>query len=212
MKRVDETPLPHIHETIGLQHPILVNLEAYWRMLAKARQVPERNHIHPEQIDGALPHTFILQRVAPGIARLRVAGQQLHDLLKMDARGMPLSAFFLPHAHEPLAKIIETAFSEPAIFALPLLAPGNLIRAHLSGTMLLLPLRDSEGQTTRMLGAIVTQGERGTRPRRFEIANVPIRYESLGIKLATTQATPQPRNAKGPDVARPALRLVVDNG
>jgi hypothetical protein len=197
----------------GTDNPVLERLEAYWRALRHARHIPSRNDIRPNEIDSALPHAFILQRVAPGVARMRVAGQQLHELLKMDARGMPISTFFHANARDQVADLIEKAFSEPAIVALPLVSPGNVVRAPLTGTMLLLPLRDEVGQTSRVLGALVTEGHQGNRPRRFEIdQNASIRVDTLGIKLAAAQVMPIISNEKGPDAERPALRLVINNG
>jgi hypothetical protein len=196
----------------GADNTTLNSLETYWRALRHARHIPSRNDIRPNEIDSALPHAFILQRVAPGVARMRVAGQQLHELLKMDARGMPISTFFHADARNQVADLIEKAFSEPAIVTLPLVSPGNVVRAPLTGTMLLLPLRDEVGQTSRVLGALVTDGHQGNRPRRFEIdQNANIRVDKLGIKLAAEQAMPIREQAKGPDAERPALRLVINN-
>lgn len=213
MTVVNDISFRHVGDMLGVDHPALNRLEAYWRALRHARHIPSRNDIRPHEIDGALPHAFILQRVAPGVARMRVAGQQLHDLLKMDARGMPISTFFLPGSRDQIAGLVEQAFSEPAIIAVPLVSPGSIMRSAMTGTMLLLPLRDEAGQTSRVLGAIVTEGHRGTRPRRFDIAqNATIRVETLGVKLASVQSIPMARKQKGPDAPRPALRLIVNNG
>lgn len=213
MKIVEEHPHRRRMDQPGADSAILQSLERYWQALRHAQRIPSRNDIEPSQIDRALPHAFILQRVAPGIARMRVAGQQLHDLLKMDARGMPISTFFLPDARDQIAELIEAAFTEPAIISVPLTSPGGLMRSDLTGTMLMLPLRDDKGETSRILGAIVTEGQTGSRPRRFEITGgAPIRHQSLGLQLASVQSIPRPAKEKGPDVARPALRLVVNNG
>ena len=213
MEVVSNTSFHRHQDSPGANDPILQSLEAYWQALRHASQIPSRNDIQPRQIDDALPHTFILQRIAPGIARMRVAGQQLHDLLKMDARGMPIGTFFTPEARDELTQLVETAFTEPAIIALPLYAPGNIVRTPLTGTMLMLPLRDDNGQTSRILGAIVTEGNRGNRARKFGIAkDIPTRHETLGIKLATSHSNPLAFHKKGPDAMHPALRLVVNNG
>lgn len=213
MKIVEDNPQRRRADLPGATNPTLQSLERYWQALRHAQRVPSRNDIEPSQIDAALPHAFILQRVAPGIARMRVAGQQLHNLLKMDARGMPLSTFFLPEARDEVAKLVEAAFTEPAIISIPLNAPANLVRPRLTGTMLMLPLRDDKGDTSRILGAIVTEGEAGSRPRRFEITKgACIRHETLGLQLASVQPLLHPTQTKGPDAERPALRLVVNNG
>ncbi len=200
---------------LALNDPILTSLEQYWRTLRHARHIPARNHLNPSKIDHALPHAFILQRVAPGTARFRVAGQRIFEMLKMDARGMPFSTLFHPQAHEGIADFIEIAFGEPAILGLPLISPSTLTRPKIEGAMLLLPMQDDAGQTNRLLGAFVTPDAPQMRPRRFGInPNMPIRHESLGLKLATSRLPHAvPAQSKRPDtLLHPALKLVVNNG
>ena len=193
---------------------ILEDLEAYWQTLRHAQRLPARSDIAPDRIDHVLPHTFILQRVAPGVSRFRVAGQRLHELLKLDARGMPLGALFAPSARDQLQELVEAAFSEPAIIALPLVSEPTLMRPQITGTMLLLPMRDHENKSTRLLGALVTEAATGNRPRRFVIdPSRSLRHETVGPKVGLASvmpsaATPQKR----PDATRPALKLVVNNG
>ncbi len=192
--------------------PILKNLELYWQKLRHAQRLPARNDVAPSQIDNALPNAFILQRVAPGTARFRVAGQRLHDLLKMDARGMPFSTIFLPEARDQAQSLLESAFSSPAIVSIPLISPATILRPALQGRVLLLPLRDSDNNTTRMLGALVTAPDTANRPRRFAINKEGrIRHEQIGLRLAPTPMFPNPPSER-PDAIRPALRLVVNNG
>lgn len=213
MRIVEDHPQRRQADLPGATNPTLQSLEQYWRALRHAQRIPSRNDIEPSQIDAALPHAFILQRVAPGVARMRVAGQRLHDLLQMDARGMPVSTFFVPEARDDIARLVEAAFTEPAIISVPLNAPGSIVRPHLTGAMLMLPLRDDKGQTSRILGAIVTDGQIGTRPRRFEITKgARIRHDSLGPRLASVEGLIHNNHVKRPGTARPALRLVVNNG
>ena len=198
----------------GTTDPILQDLERYWQTLRHSHRIPARNDIEPSKIDAVLPHSFILQRVAPGTARMRVAGQKLHEILKMDARGMPLTTVFQPHAHNQVKDLLEVAFTEPAIICLPLVSPGNLMRPELNGTMLLLPLRDHQGSTSRVLGALVADSNEGTRPRRFEISpDRKVRHEAIGGRLVTVSLVHKETvPAKRPDATtRPALQLVVNN-
>ncbi len=213
MNIVTEIPQRRRTDSATPRNPTLQSLEKYWRALRHAQRIPSRNDIEPRQIDEALPHAFILQRVAPGVARMRVAGQQLHDLLKMDARGMPVSAFFVPDARDQIAELVESAFKSPAIVSIQVVSHGSLLRNEVTGTMLLLPLRDAKGDTTRILGALVTDGNRGNRPRRFEIAQgVPIRHEPQAPQLASVQSIPRPEKPKERSPAGRVLRLVVNNG
>ena len=197
----------------GVNEPVLQALEAYWQTLRHAQTIPARTDLVPSEIDHVLPYSFILQRVAPGVARFRVAGQKLHELLKMDARGMPLTTLFDPFSRNQIQDYVELAFAEPAIIALSLTSPGNMIRATVNGTILLLPMRDHGGTTNRLLGALVTNAQSGNRPRRFAIdPHAPVRHEPIGLKLATTQLMPRPAAPiEKPDAKRPALRLVVNN-
>ena len=198
----------------GANDPILQTLERYWQALRHADRIPARNDIEPAKIDIVLPYCFIAQRVAPGTARMRVAGQKLHDLLKMDARGMPLTTFFHPQARDQIKALLESAFTEPAIMSVPLSSPGNQIRSQIDGTMLLLPLRDHDGKPSRILGALVADRKTGEGPRRFVVVeHGKIRHEQIGLKQPAFTLMPRdPVQTQRPDVARPALRLVVNNG
>ncbi|MEM8536897.1 MAG: PAS domain-containing protein [Pseudomonadota bacterium] len=197
----------------GADDPILEKLENYWNGLRHSKRIPARNDVEPSEIDYILPHAFILQRVAPGLARMRVAGQKLHDLLKMDARGMPVTTLFHHDSRDQIKDLLESAFMDPAIVSLPLHSPGSLMRPEINGAMLLLPLHDHEGKSNRLLGALVTDLEKTNRPRRFTIpAEAQIRYDRLGLQLASE--TPLPKVTKlaaETAMARPALKLVVNN-
>lgn len=182
---------------------ILRDIETYWQSLRHAQAIPARVDVAAHRIDAALPHAFILQRVAPYVARFRVAGQKLHDLMKLDPRGMPISALFGQDNRAELQALIEAAFVRPAIVAVPLVAPAQLFRGPVTARMLLMPLRDARGQTSRVLGALVADGVVGHRPRRFDLAP-DAAAQVLPLDTSAAKAT-------GLGVARPALRLVVNN-
>lgn len=204
-------------------HPVLHMLETHWKSLRQTGPVPARDDIAPHTIDKALPWTFVLQRVAPGVARMRVAGQALHDILRMDPRGMPLSAFFGPDDRSTLAVHLEMAFSDPTLIALPLFAPATLFRKDVTGQMLLMPLCDAHGDVTRVLGGLVTNGPLGSKSRRLSIDDTkPIRNEPISMMPMQNQPISDTmpmaiRNQavahmkKPTAVGRPALSLVVDN-
>ncbi len=214
MDITDQQSERRLNKMPGCDDPTLQSLERYWQTLRNAQRLPARNDISPQQIDHVLPHAFILQRVAPGIARFRVAGQKMHDLLKMDARGMPLTTLFTPQARNQVQELVESAFSGPAIIGIPLVSPASLLRPQINATILLLPMRDHEDKPSRMLGALVTDEPAGNRPRRFDIqSNARIRNENLGIAATVTPLVPRrPAAIKRPDAKRPALTLVVNNG
>ena len=56
---------------------LLAEVEAYWRGLSRDEALPERRAVDPSRIDSALSSCFVLERVAPGIGRIRVAGPRI---------------------------------------------------------------------------------------------------------------------------------------
>ncbi|MFN3147887.1 MAG: PAS domain-containing protein [Paracoccaceae bacterium] len=103
----------------------LAEIESYWHVRAAGRPMPERAEIGPHGMEAALPHALLLERIAPGIGRLRLAGQHLRDLMGMELRGMPMSALFEPEARAELAEAIDRALDLPALVHVDLsAAPG----------------------------------------------------------------------------------------
>lgn len=216
MYRSDESSTLASDRAITLDHPHLQALETYWRSLQDADKIPARIDLNPARIEQVLPFAFILQRVAPGTARFRVAGQRIHDLLKMDPRGMPFSTLFEHDSHDELRALVEGTCASPAILGLTLRSPATLLRPEIDGALLLLPMRDSAGETTRLLGALVTPDHSQQKPRRFALrGDLPRRLDRLTDTSGGVSPLlhPAPAQMKRPDAGqRPALRLVVNNG
>ena len=188
-------------------HPAMALLENHWQSLRHGQNTPARADVDPAAIDKALSWTFILHRVAPGVARIRVAGQNLHDFLRMDPRGMPISAFFDADDRSTLSVHVESVFSDPALIMIPLHRPAALLRPEVQGALLLMPLTNHLGEVTRAIGALVTDRSLGQR-RRVQInGHLPMRYEPLSMHSAKALV-----KQKGPSDMRSALRLVVNNG
>ena len=154
-----------------------VEIRAYWESLRRDGQVPLRADIDPREIEAVLPYAFILERIASQVARFRVAGQHLAQLMGSDARGMPLTTCFLPGSRDRVAATLEQVFRGPEIAELDLRAPGGLTgfgRRALTGRMILLPLCSDLGDVTRALGCLVTSDVTGRAPRRCDIENVTV--------------------------------------
>lgn len=156
----------------GQRFGMLAEVRAYWEGLREAGALPERDKIDPRGISGALENTFLLERVAPGIARFRIAGMQLHDLMGMDVRGMPLSALFEPAGRNRLADALEGVFATPAVVELWLEAERGIGRPTLEGRLILLPLTGMRGETGLALGCLAMEGALGRAPRRFAITGL----------------------------------------
>lgn len=192
-------------------------MRRYWQDMRKEGDVPRRSDIDPRGIEKLLENALIAEKIAPGLARLRIAGQHLGDLMGMEVRGMPLSAFISPDHRDQLGEALIELFERPAIITLHLTAPAGAGRPEMQATLVLLPLRSDLGDVSRALGCLVSRGGIGRTPRRFEIAKLHV--EPLGASTApdprdepqTGFAEPQaPFSADAPALhsERPYLRLV----
>lgn len=163
----------------------------HWEVLRAGRPMPARDEIDPRELAEALEFLFVAEPVAPGVARIRLAGQHLSALLGMEPRGMPLCAAFEGEARAEVAASVEQVVRHGARALLPVRAAGSLGRPALQGLLGLMPLADAAGATVRLLGVLQTRGGIGRTPRRLDLAG-PV--ERLG----------PPAPAGG----RPALRLI----
>lgn len=150
------------------------DLLTYWNATRRDLDVPRRSDIDPRGIAGMLSRTFVLEQIAPGLARFRVAGTHLGDLLGMDVRGMPISAMLRPGSRERLALALRDVFDMPGILRASLVSPGELRRPELLGELLILPLRDERGDVTRAIGCLVSRGQIGRAPRRFDVRHIRV--------------------------------------
>jgi hypothetical protein len=176
----------------------VAQVEAYWEALRGARLLPKRSEVDPRGLEAALEYAFILERIAPGIARLRIAGIHLSELMGMEVRGMPLTALFAPNARRQIADGLEDVFQTPATASLRLTSPGGAGRAQLDARMVLLPLKSDLGDVSRVLGCLVSRGEMGTAPRRFDVTDLSVRT------LVPGQKTPRPTATNPPLHTAPA--------
>jgi hypothetical protein len=176
------------------------DLVRYWNSLRDGLAVPRRSDIDPRGISGLLSNTFIIEKMAPGLARFRVAGTDMSDLMGMDLRGMPMSALFLPEARDDLADALEQVFEAPGILRASLASPKGLRRPDLLGDLLVLPLRDDLGQITRAIGCVGVDGEIGAVPRRFEFRT--LRVDPVTVVGAPAERSKDQESTLAPTSAR----------
>ncbi|WP_323782468.1 PAS domain-containing protein [Thalassovita sp.] len=149
--------------------PELTELDAYWTALKGTRDMPARSDVNPRGIEGALSHTFVLERIAPGTARIRLAGQRLKDLMGMELRGMPLTALISLSDRARMEQLIDQVCTCPGIGQITLYAEQGFGRPSIEARMKLWPLTDAQGRPKRVLGGMSFRGAIGTAPRRFMI-------------------------------------------
>lgn len=202
----------------------------YWHGLRRGHAVPRRADLDPRGFSDHVSSVFVLEKIAPGLARFRIAGQQVSEVMGMDLRGMPLSALIQLGSRDALQSDLVRLFEEPAILRMRLRSG-----ARLTGAMLLLPLRSDLGDVSRALGILRTRGPVGSGVNRFGITSSSVQRIAQpqglppGYPLPTASPTasptahpaPQPGFAErqldfltpGPDAPhhpseRPYLRLV----
>ena len=156
----------------GARFAAIREVRAYWAALRDDQDLPRREQINPRGMAGALHQVFMLERVAPGTARFRIAGMDINDLMGMEVRGMPLSALFDPAARVQLAEVLDTVFANHTITEVDLEADRGLGRPALRARLLLLPLKGASGEADLILGCLASDGQIGRTPRRFVIARV----------------------------------------
>ncbi len=208
--------------------PALREVEAYWSGLRDGRAMPARADVDPRGIQSALEYAFILERIAPGVARFRVAGMHLNDLMGMEVRGMPLTAMFVPEGRKQISAAVEAVCKTPQITTVTMTGERSIGRGPMDAQILLCPLKSDLGDATRILGCLQSKGNIGRQPRRFDIVKTvsralsghlsnddpisttttarggyePVAHQSSGVENSISQ--PQAARPTG----RPSLRLV----
>ncbi|MFH5776230.1 PAS domain-containing protein [Paracoccus broussonetiae] len=212
---------------------ILRQMRDYWEGLRKDGTIPARADVEPRGIRGALNHAFILERIAPGTARFRLAGSHLIETMGMEVRGMPICSLLHTGSRGRFSDVLESVFCAPQIAELGLNSPASYGRPAMAGQLLLLPLRSDLGDVTRALGCFVVEGEIGQAPRRFDLTSEKLVPVQAGAKVmapsaslvpvgeisgrwrATTPRTespaPTPLPGATPEQRRAAFRIVSDN-
>ncbi len=183
-------------------------LRGYWEALRSGNRLPRRADLDPRGLKGCLHQTMIAEQIAPGLARLRLAGSVFTDIMGMEVRGMPLSALFDPMARAPLEAILREVFAGQTAATLLLEAERGLGRPALTAQLLLLPMLGEFGEVDLILGALALRGLAGRTPRRFSILHVRREALSDPQPVAKTPVFAVPLTTMPPAAAVPYLRLV----
>ena len=187
----------------------LHQVRAYWDGLRGTDLIPRRRLIEPYALRDALAHVFLIERIAPGLARFRLAGTHLTQVMGMEVRGMPLSAILAPASRDGARVLVEAVFAGPSIVELALESDRGLARPALQGRMILLPVGDEDTVCDRALGCLVTEGDIGRGPRRFAITRqrteTVLPRAPMPAPVSVPEASPAPAFAEAPRAfARPA--------
>lgn len=198
----DET-MPESSNVVGLsmrafdmKHPAIAQIEAYWEALRGDRTVPQRSEVDPRGIEQSLENAFILERIAPQVARFRLAGMHLNNLMGMEVRGMPMTALFENDVRAHMIDVLEHVFEQPAKARFRLVSTPASGGRVVTGEMILMPLRSDLGDISRALGCIVTDGlVPSAPPHRFTLGSeelIPLGGTSRVHPATRGYAAPEP--------------------
>ncbi|OYX43258.1 MAG: hypothetical protein B7Z02_09640 [Rhodobacterales bacterium 32-67-9] len=176
-----------------MRFPCISEVRAYWEALRDGRLVPYRSEVDPRGIERALEYAFVLERIAPQVARFRLAGMHLNDLMGMEVRGMPLTSFFTPKGRAEIAALLDAVFTGPRTAELTLSAEAGLGKPAMAAKLLILPLRSDLGDVSRALGCLVAEGPIGRTPRRFDLVESMV--SPIMESAPTRPAMPMPATA-----------------
>ena len=152
-------------------YPMVAMVCAHWASLRTARALPARGALDPSAIAEALPHVLLAQYVSPGVARIRLCGHGIEDMMGMDLRGMPLTALFGAGARdEVMAALKQVGGGARAMLSLK--GEQGFGQPEMGAQLALMPLTDTDGRITHVLGVLERHGQIGRRPRRFVCADV----------------------------------------
>lgn len=175
--------------------------EAYWTALRDGNSIPKRSDVDPRGLENLLHCSFIVESVAPGVARFRLAGRQIAEITGMEVRGMPLTALFTPLSRNAVSAALTEVFEMPAIAEFVLSSETRIARPQFEAHMVLLPLKDDFDRVTRSLGVIVADTKNNPNPVRFDIVGKTAR--PVSGPMYETQSDPIRTPAKTPGLAEP---------
>jgi hypothetical protein len=118
---------------------MITSLKTYWERLRAGRIAPYRAEIDPREFEIALENMFIVERIAPGNMRIRLAGMKVCEMMGMEVRGMQPGLFITEDDRDRFDRLLEVVMGEPAVVELGLEAPARPVAYR--ATMLLMPLR-----------------------------------------------------------------------
>lgn len=195
--------------------PCLQILRGYWEGLRIEGALPLREAVSPRGLGGALENAFIVERIATGMGRIRVAGSAMGDVLGIEPRNMPLTMLFEPVARATLTRVLDQVFTSSTALDITMEAERMIGRPSLAARMIILPVRGAAGEYHQAIGALALSGTIGRSPRRFGITR--LRSETIDapagfipapeIPMQLSQRLPE-MATPNPQVARSHLRLV----
>lgn len=192
---------------------MIASLKSYWERLRAGRLAPYRAEIDPREFEAALDNMFIVERIAPGNLRIRLAGMKICEIAGMEVRGMQPNHFISEPDQPRFERLLGVVMSEPAVVELDLEteAPQTL-----RATMLLMPLRSDFGEINRVLGCVSLDAPFFHPPVVFTLKDITINPVQAVKSETTSKGRALPGFAEdmlgfGPPETGPKLRAIDGN-
>jgi hypothetical protein len=190
---------------------MITSLKTYWERLRAGRIAPFRAEIDPREFEIALENMFIVERIAPGNLRIRLAGMKVCEMMGMEVRGMQPALFIAEEDRARFDRLLDVVMSEPAVVEIRLEAPSR--PAAYRATMLLMPLRSDFGEVNRVLGCMSGEGEFFQPPLAFSLREISINpidsHEEAQSRRAALPGFAEEQQALAS--AAPKLRAIEGN-
>lgn len=154
-----------------LDYPMVACVCAHWASLRRPHNLPARASLDPSAMAPALPNVFLGEFISPSVARIRLCGHAVEDVMGMDLRGMPLTALFGAAARSDIMAALAQ-IGRGVRVTLSLQAEPGFGQPEMVAQLALMPLTDDDGRITHVLGVLERHGQIGRRPRRFASAHV----------------------------------------
>ena len=193
-------------QNMAMSFSAVAQVDAYWEGLRKGRLMPARAEVDPRGLEQALEYAMMLEVVAPGVARIRVSGNHLSDLMGMEVRGMPLTVFIEPAGRTKMMDVIDRVVQCPQVADIKLSNSGGVGRPAMTARLLLAPLSGNEQGNPRILACLQSKGSIGRVPRRFGINDVHTR-RIVASAVETTQIPIPRKPVPNPEFAEAAARF-----
>lgn len=224
--------LPFSQGGQSMQFASCAHVEALWWALRRNGAPPTRRSITAARLAEALPHAFILEAQGTEGLRFRLVGSALLDGAGIDLTTMPFTALFCDSWFGTAKALCRTALAESATLQMKVCtqsgAWGQIVLLPLSDPRrrLLLGCLEMAQPSALLLNALTIEATRITRDPdawlRQETRRAPgpqaVQATRSGALPGLAEAPapfdhapgPAPQ-AKGPDAARPALKVISSN-
>lgn len=136
-----------------MKHSGTRQLFEYWSDLRGGRAAPYKSEVTARGIGRTLAsNTFILENLADGTRRFRLAGSGLHEIFGLELRGMSAQAIMQQESRVRMQSLMDDCLAAPSVCVFT-------CRAEMQGgdalllEIVLAPLRSDFDQMNRILGA-----------------------------------------------------------